>query len=524
MKTNLPVTNKERDYQENQVITSTTDLKGAVTYVNNHFTEISGFSAEELLGKNHNIVRHPDMPPAAFEDLWSTIKIGKPWMGLVKNRCKNGDYYWVDAFVTPVTRNRKVVGYESTRVKPHKYLIQRADSLYKRILSGKKLKLKSFGLLQAQVISATVTQFFVFAILVGTGSLNLMTAIMAWLGASLISACVSYYQLRDFKKLLSRSKSVVDNKIAQLAYYGKVDDISQIRLSIRMLVSKLRTVVSRISQSTEELAAQAEASTTIARESFNNINRQQQEIEMVATAVNEMSATVQEVSRNTVKAAEASNHVRDLSMQGALTITEAIGIIDSLDSRVSTAAQSILQLKKDSENIGGVLEVIRGIAEQTNLLALNAAIEAARAGEQGRGFAVVADEVRTLASRSHAATQDIQNMIERLHKGVSVAVKDMEDVKVRASLGVEQVEAAAEALAEISGSINTINDMNTQIAAATEEQSAVAEELNRNIENINQMASQTLNSASQTMMSSDTLAELSQKLTSMADNFAGANL
>ena len=520
MKQNLPVTNKEYDYAASQIITSTTDLKGAVTYVNQDFLDISGFSSDELMGKNHNMVRHPDMPPAAFADLWTTIKAGKPWMGLVKNRCKSGDYYWVDAFVTPVTKNGVITGYESTRIKPAKLLTQRAECLYKRIMAGKKLKLKRLGLLPTQVITGSVLQLLVFAALYLSGSLSLPVALLAWLGVSLVWGGISYYQLRDFKKLLKRSKSIVDNKIAQLAYYGKVDDVSQVRFSIRMLVAKLRTVVTRLSQSTDSLSAQAEMSATIARESFNNIHRQQQEIEMVATAVNEMSATVQEVSRNTVKAAESSNQVRELATAGALTISDAIGIIDSLDSRVTTAAESILQLKKDSENIGGVLDVIRGIAEQTNLLALNAAIEAARAGEQGRGFAVVADEVRTLASRSHDATQDIQDMIERLHQGVSVAVKDMQDVKVRASEGVEQVEAAAESLAEISGAVNTINDMNTQIAAATEEQSAVAEELSRNIENINQMSAQTSNSASQTMETSEELLNLSQKLTSMVENFS----
>ncbi|MDH5395017.1 MAG: PAS domain-containing protein, partial [Gammaproteobacteria bacterium] len=138
MKKNLPITNTEIFLNDKNVITSTTDVKGSIVYVNEDFLDISGFSEDELLGENHNIVRHPGMPPAAFADLWSTIKAGKSWMGLVKNRCKNGNFYWVDAFVTPVTKNGEISGYESTRVKPLKLLTQRAECLYKKMSSGKK--------------------------------------------------------------------------------------------------------------------------------------------------------------------------------------------------------------------------------------------------------------------------------------------------------------------------------------------------------------------------------------------------
>ncbi len=519
MKKNLPVTNNEVELTDREVITSTTDLKGAVTYVNQDFLDISGFTVDELMGKNHNIVRHPDMPPAAFADLWATIKTGKTWMGLVKNRCKSGNFYWVDAFVTPVTKKGEITGYESTRVKPLKILTERAASLYKKISAGKKLKLKSLGLLQQQVLTGSLFQLIVFASLFLTGTLTLPIAGVAWLGLSLIWAGISRYQMKDFQKLLKRSKNVVDNPIMQLAYYGKVTDVSQLRLSIRMLDAKLRTVVKRLEQATEKLGEQAQNSTDIVSSTNISISQQQQEIEMVATAVNQMSAAVQEVSQSTSQAAQAAQDATKMSQRGALTITDAIGIIDSLDSHVSTASESILQLKTDSEDIGGVLDVIRGIAEQTNLLALNAAIEAARAGEQGRGFAVVADEVRTLASRSHDATQEIQTMIEKLQHGVAAAVSNMEEVSKRAAEGVTQVEDSAEALAEISGSVAIINDMNTQISAATEEQSSVAEEVSRNIEHINELSAQTAQNAEQTQLASEDLMELATQLRAMVEHF-----
>jgi len=253
--------------------------------------------------------------------------------------------------------------------------------------------------------------------------------------------------------------------------------------------------------------------------SNQNISQQNQELEMVATAVNEMTSAIQEVAQNTGNAAQAAQDATKMSQQGALTITDAMGIIDSLDTHVLTASDSINQLKKDSENIGGVLDVIRGIAEQTNLLALNAAIEAARAGEQGRGFAVVADEVRTLAGRSHDATEEIQVMVEQLQSGVASAVTNMEDVSKRAAEGVVQVEESAESLAEISGSVRIINDMNTQIAVATEEQNSVAAEVSRNIEQINQLSAETAQGAAQTEQNSQKLTELAEELRVMVEQF-----
>ena len=519
MKKNLPVTHNEVPLNTNSVITSTTDAKGAITYINQDFLDISGFSNEELIGKNHNIVRHPDMPPAAFADLWTTIKAGKTWMGLVKNRCKSGDFYWVDAFVTPVAKNGEITGFESTRVKPIKILTDRAEILYKKISEGKKLKLKSLGFLQKQILTGVVFQLFVFASLAVAGSLSLPVAGIVWLSMSLSWAGVCHYQMKDFKKLLKRSKNVVDNPIMQLAYYGKVDDVSQIRLSIRMLAAKLRTVIKRIEQSAALLSKEAQNSSALVTSSNQNINQQNQELEMVATAVNEMTAAIQEVAQNTGNAAQAADDAEKMSQQGALTITDAMGIIDSLDTRVSTASDSIVQLKKDSENIGGVLEVIRSIAEQTNLLALNAAIEAARAGEQGRGFAVVADEVRTLAGRSHDATEEIQVMVEQLQQGVASAVTNMEEVSKRAAEGVAQVEESAEALAEISGSVKIINDMNTQIAVATEEQNSVAAEVSRNIEQINQLSGETAQGANQAEQNSQKMTKLAEELKVMVEQF-----
>ena len=215
---------------------------------------------------------------------------------------------------------------------------------------------------------------------------------------------------------------------------------------------------------------------------------QKDEVDKVATAMTQMSATVHEVARNATEAAEAAQRADEETSKGKMVVSQAIEAIDLLANEVNEAAQVIHRLEQDSDEIGAVLDVIRGIAEQTNLLALNAAIEAARAGEQGRGFAVVADEVRTLAQRTQQSTQEIQNMIERLQSGAQDAVKAMEQGRSRAQVGVEQAAEAGTSLETIAQAVGTISDMNTQIATAAEEQSVVAEEINLNIVTISDMA------------------------------------
>ena len=274
MKKNLPITDNEVTFDDSVAITSTTDLKGALTYINKDFLDISGFSTNELIGKNHNVVRHPEMPSAAFEDLWATVKSGKAWMGLVKNRCKNGDYYWVDAFVTPLAKNGEITGYESTRVKPSPIRVKSVTALYKKINAGKKLKLKSLSFLHKQILTGSLFQLLISTSLAVMGLLSIPVAAVAWVGISLIWAGISYYQLQDFQKLLDRSKTIVDNPLMQLAYYGKVDDVSQIRLSVRMMKSKLRAVVKRIMRAAEQLSEQAQNGVSIASASYENINQQ----------------------------------------------------------------------------------------------------------------------------------------------------------------------------------------------------------------------------------------------------------
>jgi methyl-accepting chemotaxis protein len=239
----------------------------------------------------------------------------------------------------------------------------------------------------------------------------------------------------------------------------------------------------------------------------------------VATAINQMSAKVQEVARNAVEAASAAQQADQTFNEGKLVVDRVIGAIGDLSNEVEKASGVIKQLETESNNIGSVLDVIKSIAEQTNLLALNAAIEAARAGEQGRGFAVVADEVRTLAGRTQSSTQEIEEMISKLQAGTSNAVKVMDQGMSMSRVGVDQAALAGEALQTINTAVEHISVMNSQIASAAEEQSSVTEEINRSIISINQVADQTSSGAQQTAAASDDLAKLTEQLKGLVDHF-----
>ncbi len=297
------------------------------------------------------------------------------------------------------------------------------------------------------------------------------------------------------------------------------NEISRLARAFNSFAEKVRGLVSQVYGSTTQLASAAEEMSAIMEETNRGTQQQQSETSQVVTAMNEMTATVQEVARHATDAAEAANSADKASAEGKQVVINTMKAIESLSSEVHSAATVISQLEKDSENIGTVLDVIKGIAEQTNLLALNAAIEAARAGEQGRGFAVVADEVRTLASKTQQSTQEIQEMIEKLQAGAQSAVKVMDDSRVKAEESVTQAAKAGSSLEAITNSVSLIKDMNTQIATAAEQQSSVAEEINRNVVNISDIVDRTAEGAGQTSIASAELAKLAGDLQHLVNQF-----
>ncbi|AFI84820.1 methyl-accepting chemotaxis protein [Methylophaga nitratireducenticrescens] len=346
-------------------------------------------------------------------------------------------------------------------------------------------------------------------------SIVLILAILILLSRFISSSVVNPINLlAEVMKRAQQNKDLTERADVE----GK-DEIVQMAHVFNQMMGVFSNLIQEVFDSSKQLNVAAEELTVTTGQSSRGVLRQQSDSEQVATAMNEMAATVQEVARYASQAADASRTADAETKAGKQVVVDAIEGIKQLSKQVEMGAVSIKGLQKESENIGTVLTVIQSIAEQTNLLALNAAIEAARAGESGRGFAVVADEVRTLAKRSHDSTEEIKKIIERLQKEAEKSVQVMDEELEQANRSVEKAEKAGQSLDVIAESVASIRDMNTHIASAAEEQSAVAEEINRNIVSIAQVAEENAESTNQTTLTSQELARLANGLETQISQF-----
>ncbi|TVL32932.1 methyl-accepting chemotaxis protein [Shewanella xiamenensis] len=350
-------------------------------------------------------------------------------------------------------------------------------------------------------------------------------SIIVGFGTVIFVVFVALLLIRQIRKpimiLLTQTQQVSAGNLAvklDMQAFAR-DELGLLAEGFNVMQDNLRSLVNEVSSSVVQLGSAAEEISAVALQSSNNMENQKNELNQLATAMHEMQATVQDVARNTNDAASAATQASTTAAQGSHTVNDSIMQIEKVAGAIEKAAMVISHLGEDSRNIGMVLEVIQGIAEQTNLLALNAAIEAARAGEQGRGFAVVADEVRTLAKRTQDSTSQINSIISELQLRANEAGMTMQESQNMMTDAVSSAREAGESIAKISTSVNNITEMNTQIATATEEQGAVSEELNRNVVNISHASEEVATGAKQMAYACNDLNLLATQLQEVVRKF-----
>lgn len=486
---NSSANEKERTYGERDNLISTTDPKSYITFANDEFCEIAGYTEEELKGNPHNIVRHPDMPKQAFKHLWDALKAGKTWMGPVKNYCKGKkEYYWVSAFVTPILDSHgRIIEYQSVRSKPKREWVQRAIDAYADLRQDNTPSRLRYPRVNWSSMSVLFSSLMVLASGIHLTS-DMGALSIGMLVASLLLCFSTFVQRSRLQEIKDTAKVADDNALMEVIYTDKLDDFSAIELAFIKKEAELRSVVARSIDTSTVVCNDAEKNLADTQTMKDNLTNQVNETTQVATAVTELNHSIREVADSANASRELSTETNNISSQAQESVDKTIEVITKLNAELESSKVTIDELTSSTNQIESILGVIGSIADQTNLLALNAAIEAARAGEAGRGFAVVADEVRSLASKTQSSTEEIRSMIANLQSAASKATTTMESGSALSSSCQEQAKETGELLITMNEMTLKVSDASYQIASAVEEQADVTNLVNESLESMQEIS------------------------------------
>ncbi len=490
MRSNHPVTTREIVLADDQAIVSKTDLKGNIVYVNPTFVEVSGFSETELIGAPQNIVRHPDMPAEAFADLWQAIQAGTPWTGLVKNRCKNGDFYWVKANVTPIRENGRTLGYMSVRTKPGSAQVRAAAEAYRQIREGQgALKIQ-----HGQVVRTGLDQVFArlshtslaMRIWAATSGVNLLLLAVClaslfgdgasahmrnlMIGATVTGLLINVFLwhtlrasvLKPLDTALEGARAIAAGDLSRSFDTAATDEVGQLLRALEQMNCNLIATMRDVRVNVETMAVATRQIAAGNADLSGRTESQAASLEETASSIEQFSATVKQNADHSLEADRLARAASTVAEEGGQIVAGVIATMDDINT--------------SSKTIVDIIGLIEGIAFQTNILALNAAVEAARAGEQGRGFAVVAGEVRSLAQRSSLAAKDIKHLI-----GASVA---------KVSAGMDYAHRAGATMAQVVNSVKQVTAIMEDIATASREQSVGVDQVNQAIAHMDQVTQQ----------------------------------